>query len=132
MLTLKGLVEGIRPVTGEYAEGKRQGEKWHFLSMEIKDTSYGQIYSCQLPEDDPSYQEYIEAKGNERALSKDLKGHVVKVTVRKVTAGERVLRQRVFKANGEKNIGYEEQAVPVVRCQVTNIRDLGLPKDDDE
>lgn len=133
-LVLKGLVNGMRAVTGEYQEGDRKGEKWYFLSLEVKDTMYGEIYSCQLPDTDPLYKEFVTSSGEKRDLAqgKDLKGHVVKVTVKKATAGERNMRHRVFKANGEKNIGYEQQAVPVVRFQITNLRDLGLPNDDDE
>lgn len=133
-LVLTGLVEGIRPVTGEYSEGPKKGEKWHFLSLEVKDTHYGEKYSCQLPEDDPQYKAYVAISGDTRELSEEgnLKGHKIKVTVKRVVAGERIARQRIFKANGEKNIGYEEYAVPIARCQITNVRDMGVPKDEDE
>lgn len=138
-LVLTGIVEGIRPVTGEYADGPKRGEKWHFLSLEVKDTRFGEKYSCQLPDDDPHYAVYVSTNGKgsddeKRELidNKSLKDHKVKVTVKRVTAGERLSRQRIFKANGEKNIGFEEYAVPVARCQITNIRDLGIPADDEE
>jgi hypothetical protein len=37
----------------------------------------------------------------------------------------------VFKAGGDKNITREKQNVPVVRSQVTNVRDEGLPEDEE-
>ena len=58
-LVLTGLVQGMRPVEGIVEEGKRKGEKWAFLSMEITDTRYGKVYSCQVREDDPQYAEYV-------------------------------------------------------------------------
>lgn len=137
---LKGLVKGMRPVTGIYPEGQRKGQAWYFLSMEIHDTKWGETYSCQLPDDDPQYKEFVKATGQkdeenreirELVDGKDLKGHEVRVSIKRQTAGERNMKQRVFKANGDKNISMEEQAVPTVRSQITNIQDLGLPKDDD-
>jgi hypothetical protein len=137
---LKGMVKGIRPVTGIYKEGDRKGQPWYFLSMEILDPKWGETYSCQLPEEDPQYKDFVQATGKKDAEGleqreliegKDLKGHEVKVSIKRQTAGERNVKQRVFKSNGDKNIGTEEQAVPTVRSQIANIQDLGFPKDDD-
>lgn len=137
---LKGIVKGIRAVTGQYDDGPRKGEVWFFLSLDIHDTKWGSTYSCQLPEDDPQYKEYVQVSGKkgdngqevrELVEEKDLKGHEVQVSIIRQTAGERKTKQRVFKANGEKNIGMEEQAVPTVRSIITNIQDKGIPADDD-
>ena len=120
-LVLTGLVQGMRPVEGIVEEGKRKGEKWAFLSMEITDTRYGKVYSCQVREDDPQYAEYVagaDFSTGKLSKDKDLSGHKVKVTVVSQTAGERTL------ADG--------RVVMQIRSQVTNLRDLGIPQDDDE
>jgi hypothetical protein len=107
--TLSGIVQGLRLVEGTVSEGKRQGEKWEFLSMEINDTRYGHIWSCQVRADDEQYS----------TLSADgLVGHKVKVTIRSQSAGQREL------ADGRK--------VMQIRSQVTNVRDLGVPNDDED
>jgi len=120
-LILTGLVQGMRPVEGIVEEGKRKGEKWAFLSLEITDTRYGKVYSCQVREDDPQYADYIEGadlKAGKLAKDKDLSGHKVKVTIMSQTAGERELA--------------DKRIVMQIRSQITNIRDMGIPKDDDE
>ena len=120
-MILTGLVQGMRPVEGIVEEGKRKGEKWAFLSMEITDTRYGKVYSCQVREDDPQYADYIEGadlKAGKLAKDKDLSGHKVKVTIVSQTAGERELA--------------DKRIVMQIRSQVTNVRDMGIPKDDDE
>jgi len=107
--TLTGIVQGLRLVEGTVSEGKRKGEKWEFLSMEINDTRYGHIWSCQVRSDDEQYS----------TLSADgLVGHKVKVTIRSQSAGPRDL------ADGRK--------VMQIRSQVTNVRDLGVPNDDED
>lgn len=137
---LKGIVKGVRPVTGVYTEGQRKGQDWFFLSLEVHDTKWGETYSCQLPDEDPQYKEFVQVPGQKgedgRELrdlveGKDLKGHEVRVSIKRQTAGERTVKQRIFKSNGEKNISMEEQAVPTVRSVITNVQDLGFPKDDD-
>ncbi len=120
-LILTGLVQGIRPVEGIVEEGKRKGEKWAFLSLEITDTRYGKVYSCQMRDDDPQYAELIagaDLSAGKLAKDKDLSGHKVKVTIASQTAGERELA--------------DKRIVMQIRSQITNIRDLGIPKDDDE
>jgi hypothetical protein len=107
--TLTGIVQGLRLVEGTVQEGKRKGEKWEFFSMEINDTRYGHIWSCQVRSDD---EQYSTLSANE------LVGHKVKVTIRSQSAGPRDL------ADGRK--------VMQIRSQVTNLRDLGLPKDDED
>lgn len=120
-LILKGLVQGMRPVAGIVEEGKRKGEKWAFLSLEITDTRYGKVYSCQLREDDPQYADFIagvDPSMGKLAKDKDLSGHKVKVTIVSQSAGERELA--------------DKRIVMQIRSQVTNISDLGIPQDDDE
>ena len=120
-LVLTGLVQGMRPVEGIVEEGKRKGEKWAFLSLEITDTRYGKVYSCQVREDDPQYSDYVagaDLSTGKLAKDKDLSGHKVKVTIMSQTAGERELA--------------DKRIVMQIRSQITNIRDMGIPKDDDE
>jgi hypothetical protein len=127
-MLLKGEVHGIRPVSGEYTEGNKTGEKWYFLSLEVKDTlPAGEIYSCQLRDDDPAFKEYVDITGAEPKLLKDLKGHTIKALVVKVAPGARNLRRQVMDKDAEKGMGYKEQVVPVVRCHITGIVDEGLP-----
>lgn len=117
-VVLTGIVNGMRPVGGEVDEGPRKGEKWHFLSMEITDTRYGKVYSCQLRHDDPQYAEFVQ---NDK-LSQDLTGHKVKVTIKAQSAGEREIEDKTTK---------EVRTVLQIRSQITNVRDLGLPDDDE-
>jgi len=135
-MLLKGEVTGFRHVTGEYEEGDRKGEKWHFLSLEVKDTlPAGLLCSCQLRDDDPQFKEYVDiAKGPkdpvtgvDPSLLKDLKGHVVKMLVLDMKPGVRTLRRQVMDNTSEKGMIYQEQTVPTVRCIVTGIKDEGLP-----
>ncbi|GCE05416.1 hypothetical protein [Dictyobacter aurantiacus] len=131
-LVLTGVVNGIRPVGGTIEKGPRAGEQWHFLSMEITDPRYGRVYSCQLRSNDRQYKDLVEAKPGKddkgrdieiHTLKNDLAGHKVKVTFVSQTAGEREIE--------DKNTG-DKQTILQIRTQVTNLRDLGLPEDDDE
>jgi len=120
-LILTGLVQGMRPVAGVVEEGKRKGETWQFISLEITDTRFGKVYSCQLREDDPQYADLVagaDLKTGKLAKDKDLSGHKVKVTFVSQSAGERELA--------------DKRIVLQIRSQVTNIRDLGIPQDDEE
>ena len=118
-MVLTGMVTGMRPVAGVTEQGKRKGETWAFLSLEIVESRFGKVYSCQLREEDPQYAEFVEdAEEGKLAKDKDLTGHKVKVTVAAQSAGEREM------PDGRK--------VMQIRTQITNIRDLGIPTDDDE
>jgi hypothetical protein len=117
-LTLTGIVNGCRPVAGTVQSGERQGEEWKFLSMEIVDPRYGKVYSCQLRDKDPQFNELVVGD----KMKADLAGHKVKVTVMGITAGEREIE--------DKNTG-ERKTIIQVRTQITNVRDLGLPDDDE-
>lgn len=115
-LVLTGIMSGMRPVGGVIEEGKRKGEEWRFLSMEIIDTRYGKVYSCQLRDDDPQFKDFVSGKD----LAQDLTGHNVRVTIKSMSAGEREL---VDKATGQT------RTILQIRSQVTNVRDLGMPDD---
>jgi hypothetical protein len=117
-LVLTGIVNGMRPVGGVIEEGKRKGEEWRFLSLEITDPRYGKVYSCQLRDDDTQFAAFVEGKN----LKSNLTGHKVKVTVKGMTASEREI---VDKGTGDARL------VMQIRSQITNIRDLGLPEDDE-
>src|ERR1700736_7089833 len=56
MAILTGNVKSSRVVTGEYKTGKRQGEDWEFLALEVIDAVTGFVWSCQLASEDGSYQ----------------------------------------------------------------------------
>lgn len=106
--TLIGIVQGMREVEGTVKDGPRKGESWKFLSVEVTETRYGHIWSCQVRHDDVQYPDLVNA---------DLTGHKVKVTIKAQSAGERQLQ------DGRK--------VMQIRSQVTNVRDLGLPDDEE-
>ena len=136
-LLLKGILTGMRPVEGVIEQGSRAGEAWHFLSMEITDSRYGKVYSCQMRSNDPKYKDLVEAKtvtqkdkqtGKDAQVEKhfvkqDYTGHLVRVTITGQTAGERDIE--------DKSTG-DTRTVMQIRSQVTNFRDLGLPEDEDE
>lgn len=117
-LVLTGVVNGMRPVGGTVQQGERKGETWQFLSLEIVDAKYGNVYSCQLRDRDPQFNQFV----NGGKLAEDLTGHKIKVTIRTLTAAEREIV--------DKNTG-EARSVLQIRAQITNIRDLGLPEDED-
>ncbi len=105
---LTGIVNGLREVEGVTGQGPRKGETWKFLSMEISDMVPGHVWSCQVRSDDKDYDTLVGA---------DLKGHKVKVSIVSQSAGERTLK------DGKK--------VMQIRSQVTNVRDLGIPHDEE-
>ena len=106
---LTGIVMGMREVEGVTKDGPRKGESWRFLSIEVNDTRYGHIWSCQVRHDDTQYPDL---------LNLDLVGHKVQMVIKSQSAGERQLQ------DGRK--------VMQIRSQVTNLRDLGVPNDDEE
>ncbi len=123
---LTGLVKGMRPVEGIVEQGKRKGDTWKFISIEITDTMTGTVWSCQLREEDEQFADYMvgaDLNTNKLAKDKDLTNHKVKVRIVAQSAGEREIED---KTSGQKRI------VLQIRTTITNIRDLGLPKDDEE
>ena len=112
MALLTGKVKSMRAVEGKYKSGKRQGEEWEFLSMEIVDVASGHVWSCQLPSEDEKYKETVQDS---------LVGHRVKATIMGQSASEREI--------GEEG---NKHKIMQIRSQITNVRDLGLPHDDEE
>ncbi len=117
-LVLTGVVNGMRPVGGVVQQGERKGDTWQFLSLEIVDAKYGNVYSCQLRDKDVQFGEIVV----DGKLKQDYTGHKVRVTIRSLSASEREIV--------DKNTG-EARSLLQIRAQVTNIRDLGIPDDED-
>jgi hypothetical protein len=107
-VTLKGIVKYNKVMVGDYQEGKRKGERWEFLSLEVVDPTTGYIWSCQLPSEDGSYKS---------TPDNGLKGHVVKARITAQTAGERTM------PNGSTRMQ--------IRTTLSKLEDLGEPDDDD-
>src|SRR5947199_8287195 len=82
MAILTGNVKTARVVQGEYKSGKRQGEDWEFLSLEIIDAVTGFTWSCQLASEYGSYAQVTHG---------DLTGHKVRCKVTSQTAELRTL-----------------------------------------
>lgn len=102
MAILTGNVKSARVVTGEYKTGKRAGEDWEFLALEVIDAVTGFIWSCQLASEDGSYP----------AVAKvDLVGHKVRCKVASQSAGSRVLP--------------DGREVMQIRSQVRKLEDMG-------
>ena len=99
---ITGNVKTARVVQGEYKSGKRKGEDWEFLSLEIIDGVTGFTWSCQLASEDGSYAQVTRG---------DLTGHKVRCKVTSQTAGLRTL------ADGRE--------VMQIRSQVRKLEDLG-------
>ena len=102
MAILTGNVKSARVVEGKYKTGKRQGEEWEFLALEVVDAVTGFIWSCQLASEDGSYIDV--SRG-------DLVGHKVRCKVASQSAGEREL------PDGRK--------VMQIRSQVRQLQDMG-------
>ncbi len=135
-LRLTGMVSGMRPVQGVVRQGSRKGEVWHFISMEINDTSYGKIYSCQLRDNDPAYKEMVtiekdafvdeDGKKYDKHVLKsasDYTGHKVKVTVTGLSAGEREIEDKDTETI---------RKILQIRASITNIQDKGVPQEDED
>lgn len=104
---LIGICKYNRTIEGEYKTGKRQGDHWEFLSLEIVDTTTGYVWSCQVPSEDSSYQ---------NVPDNELKGHKVRARITSQTAAPRDL------PDGSKRMQ--------IRSQLTAFEDLGLPQDE--
>src|SRR5258708_533771 len=102
MATLTGKVKGQREITGKYKSGKRQGEEWHFLALEIIDEDSGLTWSCQLSGDDEDYQD---------VARESLVKHRVSTTI---------MGQTVSEYTNPKN-----ETIQQIRSQITDVQDLG-------
>lgn len=130
-LILEGTVNGMRAVTGVIEQGKNKGQFWHFVSLEICDPRFGQVYSCQLRQSEKDlFAKFVKlekAKENgqdveKASLLQDWSGHNVKVLVKGISAGSRLVE--------DKETGRSE-AVLLTRIYVAGLKDEGLPKTDD-
>jgi len=123
---LEGKVNGMRPVGNVIDEGARKGEAWHFLSMEVVDGEFGQVYSCQLRHNELIYKDFVDVqagKGPKGAplltLKQDFTGHNVRLLVKGVSAGERTI---------EDKESHVKSTILQVRVYIERIKDLGIPK----
>ena len=107
-VTITGICKYNKVMEGTYQEGKRKGESWEFLSLELVDRNTGFVWSCQLPQEDASYK---------HTPDNSLKGHIIKAKITSQTASERQL------PNGK--------TVMQIRSQLTKLEDLGEPDDDE-
>jgi len=117
-LVLTGIMLGMRPVGNPADSENAAGEKWQFLSMEVSDPRFGQVYSCQMSDRDPQYKTLF----NGKELAQDFTGHKVKVTIRAIQATKREITDEETGA---------VQTILQTRIRVTNLRDLGVPEDED-
>ena len=102
MAQLVGRVKSMRIVEGTYEQGKRRGERWEFLSMEVIDEDSGNIWSCQLSEQDENYKDV-----SQQSLIK----HRVRLTVMGQTAAQRTLPNN--------------STVMQICSQISDVEDLG-------
>jgi hypothetical protein len=105
---LTGVVASQRILDGMYKDGSRKGEKWEFLSIDIRDPNSGQIFSCQLASDDQSY---------ERATRESLIEHKVRVRIK----GQKP--DTYQDKNGEQKLQ--------IRTYIKKLEDLGLFEEDE-
>jgi hypothetical protein len=107
-VTIRGRVKYNRTVQGVYDSGKRKGEHWEFLSLDVLDVATGFSWSCQLPSRDPGYKEIPDDA---------LVGHEVKARITSQTAAKREL------PDGSTRMQ--------IRSQITRLEDLGVPDDEE-
>ena len=117
-LVFTGIMLGMRSVGNKGDSEYAAGEKWQFLSMEITDPRFGQVYSCQLSDRDPQYSKLFDGKN----LLADYTGHNVKVTIRSIQATQRQIE--------DEKTG-EVRTILQTRIRVTNLRDMGIPDEDE-
>jgi hypothetical protein len=146
MMILEGTINGMRPVSGEVTQGKNKGSYWHFLSMEVCEPRFGQIYSCQVRMTEKDlFNEFVKVeKGKDKngndgevgRLLKDLTGHQVKLLIKGASAGERIKTTPAPapanpQARGAAAPAPIEEVILQVRFYVAGLKDQGMPKTDD-
>jgi hypothetical protein len=99
--TLVGLVKSARVVAGD-----KDGQHWEFLSLDVVDTAYGFVWSCQVRDSEEEYAGLIKQK---------LEGHQVSLVVKGQSASPRTLK--------------DNRTIYQIRSQVCRVKDLGLPKE---
>ena len=131
---LEGTINGMRPVSGQVEKGKNAGSFWHFVSMEVCDSRFGQVYSCQIRTTEKDlFGKFVKVgPGKDKdgkpveqvgSLVQDLTGHNVKLLIKGVSGGIRTLP-----GNGKEA---QDEEIIQVRFYVAGLKDLGLPKTDD-
>lgn len=105
MAQLIGKVKGQREVTGVYKDGKRAGEEWSFLSLDIMDEDSDFIWNCQYNDSNRDYASWA---------AQDLTNHIVSVVVLGQSASEYTTKK------GEKKMQ--------IRSRAVNLQDLGEAK----
>jgi hypothetical protein len=132
-LILEGTINGMRAVSGEVTQNKQNaGSFWHFVSMEVCDPRFGQVYSCQIRTNEKDlFSKFAKiGPGTDKngkkvevaSLTQDLTGHNVKLLVKGASAGERVIAGKGTP---------EEETILQVRVYIGGVIDLGQPKTDD-
>ena len=101
-VTIVGKVNYNRVMTGTYDKGKRAGQNWEFLSLDILDTFTGFTWSCQFDSTEPKYQEHPDDS---------LKGHKVRARISSQSAGERTFPNGTTKMQ--------------IRSRLISLEDLG-------
>lgn len=137
---LEGTINGMRAVSGEVTKGKNAGTFWHFVSLEVCDSRFGQVYSCQIRSTEKDlFKKYLQVgPGTDKngktvevaKLTEDLSGHNVKLLIKGLSAGERTVSAPAPAGNGAPAPAHEE-VILQVRLYVAGLKDLGLPKTDD-
>ncbi len=107
-VTLIGKVNYNRVMTGTYSTGKRQGQTWEFLSLDILDTATGFVWSCQFDASEPRYEEHPDGS---------LKGHKVRAKISSQSAGPRQLPDGTTKTQ--------------IRSRLVALEDLGEWQEED-
>lgn len=130
--TLEGTINGFRAVSGQVTQGKNVGSYYHFLSLEICDPRFGQVYSCQVRQTEKDlFAKYVKiGKGKDKdgkevekaELVQDLTGHNAKALVKGILPGERTVASKD---------GGQDETVLTVRVYLAGLKDLGTPKTDD-
>jgi len=100
---LIGIVKSGRPI---FADDK----SYSFIAMDIN-TSRGDTYACQMWDNDPTFVQL-------GPVVESLVGHKVRVSVVSASIGQRKNK------DGSKS--------DQVRFRITNVRDMGLPPEDEE
>lgn len=105
MATLIGKIKSLREVQGVYKDGKRAGEEWSFLSIDILDEDSDLLWNCQYNDTNADYSQIA---------AQDLHNHIVEVTVLGQSASEYTTKK------GEKKMQ--------IRSRIVDLKDLGLAK----
>src|SRR5947209_11960286 len=106
---LEGTINGMRPVSVKVTQGKNAGSYWHFVSMEVCDPRFGQVYSCQIRTTEKElFQKFaMSGPGKDKdgnsvevsSLVQDLTGPNVNLLIKGLSAGERTVSDKIGRAH---------------------------------